>query len=232
MDIEVTHLGCSGLAITLAGATVATDPPSAGPEPAILTWTETERIAGIGDRDLAAPAEVLAWLGRRGMPLDEPAAFAGFDVLATPYVPIPYATREEAVRKALIGLRHPVVAARRLARTLRRPATPPIALTLARDGVRVALLGQALHRFQAPEAVDRLVERHGGADLLIAGADYDDEVALGRLAARFDAGRVVYADLIGPVRRALGLPTRPIEASLPWGPPDARVLREGETLRP
>lgn len=217
--------------MAFAGAAVAVDPASPGPEPAILTWSETERVSGAAGRDLAAAAGILAWLGRAGVALgEEPVAFAGFEVLATPYAPIPYATREEAVRKTLIGLRHPVLAARRLSRTLRRPRALPLAITLARSGRRVALLGQALHRFQPPDAVLRLVERHGGADVLVAGADYDDEEALGRLSREFGAGRVVYADVIGPIRRRLGLPTRPIEASLPHGPPGAVVLREGEEI--
>lgn len=222
--MHIRHLGQSGLRLAWDGAAICVDPPAPEPDPAVITWSETERVAGAREGVLAAP-EVLRWLGLRGPALREGESdHGGFHIRAVTYAPIPWATPEEAVRKTLIGLRSPGLAVRRLSRTLFRPSDSPFALSLERGGRRIALLGQALHRFQPPAAVDRLLATFGGADVLVAGTDYDDEAATAALMERFDARVLVLADLIGPVRRKLGLPVRPLDA---FASPRARLLREG-----
>lgn len=230
-SLRLRHLGSSGLRIAWGergdgSCVVDIDPPEVASGRAIITWSETERVAGARPGMLAA-APVLSWLGMEGIALDTAApgvGYAGFDVSAIAFTPIPWATPTEAVRKGLIGLRSPGLAVRRLSRTLRRPADPPLALLLSRGGFRIALLGQALHRFQKASEIERLVRFFGGADVLVAGTDFDDEAATAALMERFGAGELVLADLIGPVRRALGLPTRPLDAH---AHPRARLLREG-----
>lgn len=237
----LTHLGASGLGIRLGGARLLLDPPRAPDAPTILTWTETERVSGVravtgglpdGVAPLigAAPA-VLDWLGVRGVALGpEPVSFDGWTVRAVPYAPIPYATPREALRKTASAFRSPLLASRRLWRLAQRPVTPPLALSVARDGCVVAILGQALHRFTPEADVERLVQTFRGADVLVAGTDYDDEEATGRLAGLFGARTVIIADLTGPVRRMLHLPTRPLHTVLATAPTGTLLLEEGGEL--
>lgn len=226
----ITHLGWSGLALHHAGARILVDPASPPNAATVVTWTEAERIAGVQALDppaLAAAPAVLAWLGKEGRTLGEaPVELGGWRVTALPYAPIPYATPPEAVRKTMIALQHPVLAARRLRHAIRRPATPPLALLLEAGGLRVALAGQALHRFTTEAAMDALLAFAPSPDILLAGTDFDDEAATGRLAARFNARQVIIADLTGPVRRKLGLPTRPLTASLDEAPRGTHLLEE------
>lgn len=230
----LTHLGFSGLSLHLGPATLLVDPPGAPDAPTLVTWTETERVAGVRQRRpplLAAAPDVLRWLDLPGVATGAaPTPFAGWTVRALPYPPIPYATPREALRKSTSALRNPRLAFSRLRHTLRRPTTPPLAVEVTRDGVRIVLLGQALHRFTPPDALDRLVTAFRGADLLVAGTDYDDEVETGRLACAFDARITVIADLTGPIRRVLGLPTRPLTTVLAASPPGTRLLTEGASL--
>lgn len=237
----LNHLGASGLGLRLGGARLLLDPPTAPGAPTLLTWTETERVAGVravtgGLPDAVAPLigaapAVLDWLGVRGVALrPEPVSFDGWTVRAVPYAPIPYATPREALRKTASAFRSPLQASSRLWRLAQRPVTPPLALSLARDGCMIAILGQALHRFTSAADIDHLVHTFGGADVLIAGTDYDDEEATGTLAGRFGAKTVVIADLTGPVRRMLHLPTRPLSTVLATAPAGTLLLEEGGEL--
>jgi len=209
----IEHLGSSGLALSWDGKRLAIDPPCPVSDPVVVTWSEYERLAGLSRAVSAAAApQLLDWRGVDGTPLEHGKCveFAGFNLCAHPYTPIPYATTTEAVRKTHSALRHPVMAANRLAHTLRRPKSSPLTLSIERGGIRIAYLGQALHRFLPEKERDALITAHRGADVLIAGTDFDDEIITGELMAHFDAKHHIVADLIGPVRRSLGLPTRPL----------------------
>lgn len=228
----LAHLGMSGLRLSLGGPPLCIDPPAVGPEPAVITWSEAERVAGADGRALSALPAVLSWLGQDGVALEPGQAirFADAEILAFPYTPIPYATPQEALRKSAIGLRHPLLAARRLSHTLRRPSAPPVALLITRGGQRIGVLGQALHRFLSAEDEAALIACFSGCDLLIASPDFDDEEACGVLLSRIPAKVPVLADQIGPVRRLLGLPTRPLSTSMRWAPPDTLLLPEHGSL--
>jgi len=232
--MEIEHLGMSGLALRWPDATLAVDPPTPRRETTLLTWSEAERVAGArpGPRFAAAPA-LLSWLGLTGVALadGQEVALAGFQLWSMAYQPIPYAVPAEALRKTASALRRPRRALRRLAHTLRRPGDLPRVVRVRRAGWTVALLGQSLHRFTDEAALAPLLAACAGADVLIAGTDYEDERATGRLMGRFGARHVVLADLIGPVRRALDLPVRPLSAALEAAPPGALTLEEGERLR-
>jgi hypothetical protein len=232
--MHIAHIGASGLALSHAGARLLIDPQSAPDGPTVLTWTETERVAGVRARapsELAAAQTVLDWLSRPGTALGaEPVRFAGWTIVALPFAPIPYATPREAVRKALSAVRSPLRALERLRHLARRPHTPPLVLSLTREGRTIALLGQALHRYTSRRDLDRLVQRFHGADVLIAGTDYDDEKATGRHCGAFNAKTVVIADLTGPVRRMLQLPTRPLTTMLRSAPKGTLVLEEFQRL--
>lgn len=232
--VALRHLGRSGLAVTLGGRTVTVDPFHPVDGPVVVTWSEAERVAGArhSTGPLAARARLLSWLGREGVGLESRSAqLDGFTVRAREYEPIPYATAPEAVRKALSALRSPCRAAGRLAFTAGRPPVGPIAVALERAGQRVVLLGQALHRFVTPAALDALIDWAGPAALVVAGTDYDDEDATGRALARFPAERRVIADLVGEVRRELGLPTRPLAVALAAAPPGTVGLEAGGGVR-
>lgn len=233
--MRLAHLGLSGLRLELGGVTLAFDPPEPVRGPVVLTWSETDRLVGVraGGADLLAAAPgVLQWLGRDGMPLCEGLSidFAGATITPTAYDPIPYATPPEAMRKTLSALRHPWFAASRLAATLRRPKDPPLVLEIDVDGVRVLYAHQALHRFLSPPDLARLVDRHRTPDVLVAGTDFEDELATGTLMGHFGARVNVVADLIGPVRARLGLPVRPLETSLRTAPAGTRLLHAGDIL--
>lgn len=226
MRVTLVRLGGSGLVVDVGGAALAVDPPTPAGLPTVITWTEAERVGGAAPPLAAAPA-VLAWLAVDGVALTGPIAFGGFQITPVPFAPIPYAVPAEALRKTRSALRDPRLAARRLRHTLGRPRTPPLALRLERDGVVVALAQQALHRFADPAALAPLA----GADVLVFGPDYEDEAAAGALAGRLGARHVVVADLIGPIRRRLGLPVRPLAATLAHAPPGTSVLDGALTLR-
>ena len=226
--LELRHLGWSGLGLRIGGAWLTIDPPAPTAEPTVVTWTEQERVAGAreGRGPLLADARVLVWLGRSGTTLHEgqPVEVQGFRVEARPYVPIPYATPREALRKTLSACRSPRQAFRRVRFTLGRPSAPPLALRVEREGVRVVLLGQALHRFLPAAELDGLVEWAGAHELLVAGTDFDDEAATGRQLGRFDAQTRVVADTVGQVRRLLHLPPPDLAAAIAAAPPGTHRL--------
>lgn len=232
--MHIAHLGSSGLALSHAGNRLLIDPQSPPDDPTVLTWTETERVAGVRARapsQLAAAQDVLDWLARPGTAIGtDPVRFAGWTVAALPFSPIPYATPREAMRKTASALRSPRLAFERLRHLAHRPDTPPLALSLSCEGRNVALLGQALHRFTSAPDLERLVKHFHGADVLIAGTDFDDEAATGRLAGAFGAKTVVIADLTGPIRRLLNLPTRPLTAVLSTAPKGTQLLEELQAL--
>ncbi len=231
MELRIDHLGMSGLRLLLDGEPLRVDPPAASREPALLTWTEAERVAGAGPgsgRVLAPPA-VLSWLGRPGIALTPrtPVQLGDLTLAVRPYRPIPYATPAEAWRKTRIALAHPGRAARRLAFTLRRPPVDPVCVRLDWKGVRIALCQQALHRFVQDDEAEAIFAFFHGADVALASPDFEDEQACGELLGRLGAAQLVLVDSIGPVRRMLGLPTRPLHCSQVAGAAAARLLEDG-----
>lgn len=233
MSLDLVHLGWSGLRLRAGDAVLDVDPPEPGHAPAVVTWTEAERVRGA--RHALGPVvgarEVLEWLDRDGIVLDGEVALGEFTIRALPYAPIPYATPPEALRKTFSALRSPTLAFRRLSHTLGRPEVPPLTLAIRVGDLRIAYLAQALHRFVSDIDLQRLRRAYAGADVLVAGTDFDDEEATGRLMGRFEAGRTVLFDAIGPVRKLLRLPMRPPEACLDHAPPGTVFLGEGGTVR-
>ena len=232
VKLTIEHLGMSGLRLQLGSEALCVDPPEPGPEPAILTWTEAERLSGARGRPLVAPPEVLAWLGVAGTALlpGRPARVAGAAVRALAYAPIPYAVPAEAVRKTRIALTRPRFVLRRLAHTLSVPSLAPLALRLEWSGWVLVLCQQALHRFVDPAEAARLRQFGSGASVALASPDFEDERACGRLLASLGAQQAVLVDAIGPVRRRIGLPTRPLAASLPTAGPGTLLLEARQTL--
>ena len=231
--LRIEHLGASGLRVRWPdGATLVFDPPEIVSDPVVLTWSEQERTAGVrsgNSTELAAHPDLLRWLGRDGTGLGAgDAIFGRFRLRVRPYGPIPWATPTEALRKTLIGLRSPRLAARRLRYTLRRPADPPLIAEVQHAGMGVLHLGQAVHRFQAE--LPAIQAHFFGADVLIAGADFDDEAAVGAGLAGFGAKVGVIVDTVGAVRRILGLPTRPLSASLATAPAGTLCLEVGQAV--
>jgi hypothetical protein len=232
--LVLEHLGMSGLRVCFPdGWHVAVDPPAPVVGPVVVTWSEAERVAGARQSSgpLAASPAVLDWLGLPGTSIvDGGIDLDGTAVRAMSYVPIPYATPVEAMRKTRSAMKNPLRAGRRLAHTLRRPDAPPLAVELERAGVRVVLLGQSLHRFLPAFELLRLTRFFADATIVVAGTDYDDELATGSLLCAFDAGVCVVADLIGPVRRALDLPMRPVGLCLQTAPEGTLVLEDRAVL--
>jgi hypothetical protein len=231
--LSLAHLGMSGLLVAVDDLTLAVDPPAPAAAPTVITWTERERVAGASTgAPVAASAPILAWLRREGTALTPgvPTPFAGWTITSFPYTPIPYATPTEALRKTLSAVRRPDRALGRLAHLARRPRGLPVALLVEGAGLRIGLLQQALHRFVTDQACGELANAMGPLHLLVAGTDFDDESATGQHMGRFDARHRVLADHIGPVRRALGLPTRPLAVSLADAPAGTQLLEVGGRL--
>lgn len=231
--LRVEHLGASGLRVRWPdGATLVFDPPEPVSEAVVLTWSEQERTAGVragGGGDVAAHPTLLRWLRRDGVGLDGGDAIVGpFHLRSRPYTPIPWATPIEALRKSLSGLRSPRLAATRLRYTLRRPADPPLVVEVEHAGLRVVHAGQAIHRFQGE--LSALQQHFHGPEVLLAGADFDDEAAVGAGLAGFGAHTCVIVDTVGTVRRLLGLPTRALATSLATAPPGTRLLEVGQSV--
>ncbi|GDX82668.1 hypothetical protein LBMAG42_44790 [Deltaproteobacteria bacterium] len=233
--LRVEHLGASGLRVRWPdGATLCFDPPEPVLDALVLTWSEQERTAGVrggAAGDVAAHPDLLRWLRRDGTGLGSgegtgDAIFGAFRLRAMPYTPIPWATPIEALRKTLSGLHSPRLAARRLKYTLRRPSDPPLIVEVEHAGIRVAHMGQAIHRFQ--RELPALQAHFQGADLVLAGADFDDEAAVGAGLAGFRGRTNVIVDTVGAIRRTLGLPTRSLRVSLATAPPGTRLLEIGE----
>ncbi len=225
----VEHLGKSGLLLEIAEARLAIDPPYPLTDPVVVTWSEAERVAGLDNAtSVAGDPALLEWRGIHGtaLPAGVPLDFAGFKICAIAFQPIPYATPIEALRKTRSALQSPLRAVSRIYHTLGRPDGPPLTLSIERRGVRVAYLHQALHRFLPDAERLALIEAHRGADVLIAGTDFDDELATGQLMHQFEAKQCVVADLIGPIRRRLRLPTRPLSVTLDVAPTGTVALDE------
>ncbi len=110
------------------------------------------------------------------------------------------------------------------------PAAPPLAVRLDWPRVRIGLCQQALHRFVTPAAAREMGAFFADCDVAIASPDFDDEEACGRLLGALGARHNVLIDSIGPVRRKLGLPTRPLIASMPTAPPGTLQLEEGQRV--
>lgn len=226
----LTHLGESGLRLQSGPWTLFVDPPDPVKGPALITWSETERLRGLRpENPVIAHPTLVDWLGR-GERLVEggEVAFAGMLFQGCAYQPIPWATPIEAARKTWSGLRHPLQAAQRLRRTLRRPADPPMVVQVQLGAWRVLLAGQSLHRF-APELPATLSARFSMANVVIAGTDFDDEAATGRGFAAFGGQRVL-VDLIGEVRERLLLPPPRIAHTVGVAPPGTLLLSRRGTL--
>lgn len=233
MSLDLLHLGWSGLRLVHVGATLDVDPPEPGRAPAVVTWTEAERVRGARRAlgPVAAAPEVLRWLDLDGIRLEGEVSIGGFTVRALPYAPIPYATPMEALRKTRSAVLRPGRAFHRLAHTFGRPEVPPLTLSIRVGELRIAYLAQALHRFVGELELERLRRAYAGADVLVAGTDFDDEEATGRLMGRFEARTTVLFDAIGPVRRLLGLPMRPPSVCLAHAPAGTLLLAEAGRLR-
>lgn len=232
-DLLLQPLGDLGLRLQAGDTILDVDPPTVGDAPVLLTWSENERCLGVEAAQpahLIADAMLLAWLGRQGVSLPDGAELAilGMKIRARSYRPIPWATPTEFVRKTLSALKDPALARARMARTRRRPADPPYAVRVELGDWRVAYLHQALHRFQ--RGLDPLLKLAAGADVVIAGTDYDDEEATAAALHKLDAKHLVLVDFVGPVRRKLGLPVRPITYTLERAPERTVLLGDGLRL--
>ncbi len=234
--LSVTHLGWSGLRLSTDLVEIEVDPPEEGLLPRVATWSEAERLRGARGGPLAADAAVLRRYRLSGVALAPEFRLGGLGFRAAPFRPIPWATAEEAVRKVRSGLGAPWLAFDRLRHTLGRPPDPPWALSVtlpSRGGeFRVALLGQSAHRFVSPAEFQQLAAELGPVDVVIAGTDYDDEEATGRLIGLYPARAYIIADLTGEIRRKLGLPTRDLACCLRAAPRDAQLLHPGRRLSP
>ncbi len=232
MRIQLDHMGMSGLRLCWEGHRICVDPPQRGPEPAVVTWNEAERLTGLTGREVAGHPRLLSWLQCAGTALrpGTSVTLAGIRVHAASFAPIPYAVPLEAWRKTCIAVSRPLFAARRLRHTLGVPRVPPVALRLEASGLTIALCQQSLHRFVAPAAADRLRRFFAGADVALASPDFEDEAACAELLGSLEVRHTVLVDSIGPVRRMLGLPTRPLATAQHLAPAHTRLLEEGARL--
>jgi hypothetical protein len=217
--LRIVHTGCAGLRLEIGGAVLAVDPATdPGPVDTILvTWNEAERLQGALEAvrsgrlpRVAASPELLDWLAARGAfeaaDLDD--HHAGVRVEARTYRPVPYATSVEAAYKLGSAVKGPLRATRRLATRARLPTARPRVLRLTLpDGRRLVHLNCALHRDTPQTWLDELSAAWGGADWLLASWDHGEGGAFAERIAAFGARHLLLTDLVGDVRRDLGVPT-------------------------
>ena len=74
------------------------------------------------------------------------------------------------------------------------------------DGRRLLHLNLALHRATPAPWLEGAVKRFGNPDILVVGVDAGEEEAVAEKVTPFGAKQLWVADLVGDVRRRLGLP--------------------------
>ena len=184
----------------------------------MLTWHETERVQGVVEAVKAgrsptvmAHGHVLTWLERFG-PVDGRAlgsAIDGLKIEAVAYAPVPYATPTEGFRKMRSALGNPVRAARRLKQRAALPSSSPLVYEVTfPGGERLLHLNCALHLGTEAAWLDEHGRRFSNADWTVVGVDFDEADAMRERIGTFDPQVLLVTDLVGDVRRRLGLPTQ------------------------
>jgi len=243
--LRIRHEGCASIRVEKDGATVRVDPvvDVRAEDIVLLTWQESERLLGTeraatdGRRPrVAATDRILAWLRERGeiVGLGSPGIVDGVAFEALPYRPVPYVDVPEAFLKTRSALTHPLRAASRLVRRADLPSSDPVGWHVVfPGGTRVLHLNCALHRWTPDDWVRATAHRLGSADVVLAGVDFGHEDDFERRILAFNPQRLVVADLVGDVRRALGLPSHlltPLVERLRRRGVDAQVLASGTSL--
>ena len=221
--LRIQHEGFLSLRLERPGRTLRFDPcePIEDGDIVVLTWTFPEQVdvtrkaVSDGTRPtVVATRAVLDWLGKRGEVDGHdlsagPVSIDGLRLEAFPYTPIPYANRPEAVRKVGSALRNPGRAIGRLARHLDEARTTPLAIEVdLGDSGRLLHLNLALHSGTPAPWLADMQARARGLRWLLAGVDYDEEPAFLEALVGFQAEHVLVTDLVGEIRRKIGLPTR------------------------
>lgn len=219
--LRIEHEGQLSLRLERLGATVRFDPsgPIGDGDVVVLTWTWPEHLQATaaalaqGRRPVVvAPAPVRDWLRSRGAPaellLEGPARVDGLRVEQWPYTPIPWVTPPEAIHKLRSAALRPDRAARRLLVRAGLPRSQPQVTRIdLPDGEHLVHLNLALHGGTDPAWLAEQSARHTGARWLLLGCDFQEDEAVFAQVARFQARHVLLVDLLGDVRRGLGLPT-------------------------
>ncbi|MCK6505060.1 hypothetical protein L6R53_16955, partial [Myxococcota bacterium] len=161
---------------------------------------------------VVAPAPVRAWLAARGAPAEllpeGPVHVGGLRVEQWPYTPIPWVTPAEAVHKLRSAALRPDRALRRMGRRARLPRSlPQITRVDLPGGDHLLHLNLALHGGTDPGWLAEQRDRHAGARWLLLGCDFHEEEAVLRQVAGLEAHHVLLVDLLGELRRGLGMPT-------------------------
>ena len=214
----LTHEGDYALRLAGPGRTLLVD-PRRSPDPqelVVLLWGEFERVDATARAThtglrptVFALQPILFWLQGLGRVEGTipPVQVDGWSVELLAYTPIPYAAGLEVAWKGLSALRRPVRAAQRLMRRMELPdCKPVIASVTLPDGRRLLHLNLALHRDTPAAWLEQAVKRFGHPDILVVGVDAGEEEAVTKNVPLFAAKQVWVADLVGDVRRHLGLP--------------------------
>ncbi len=246
--LRVVHEGLLSLCLERRGRPVRFNPrhPPAAGDIVVLDWCWPEHLraaqaaAAAGQRfDVVAPEAVGRWLVDQGLPADRVhgsgCRIDGVSFDQQPYQPIPWATPIEGVRKLRSAVVQPARAARRLASHRGLPSCAPqvTALRLA-DGGRLLHLNLSLHRGTPDDWLSRLADAQGGADWVLVGCDFEEDAAIAARLPRLAARTILVVDLVGEVRRAIGMPTAlltPLVDQLRRDDLDAYVLAAHTSFR-
>ncbi|MCB9780092.1 MAG: hypothetical protein H6742_16115 [Alphaproteobacteria bacterium] len=219
--LRMEHEGLWSLRLEREGPWLRFDPrsPPDDGQLVVLTWCWPEHLDATAaalregrDLTVVAAPEILDWLHRQGAPRDRllaaPVEREGLRIEQVEYTPIPWVTPDEAVHKLKSAVLRPDRAVARLGRKRGLPRCGPriTAITFP-DGQRLLHLALALHQGTPDGWLDDVVARFGGPDLLVLGADHGHQDAVRQRIARFSARRVLVVDLLGEVRRNVGMPT-------------------------
>lgn len=219
--LRIEHEGQLSLRLERPGGTLRFDPcgPVDDGDVVVLTWAWPEHLMAAADALAAgrrplvvAPAPVRAWLAARGAPAsclpEGPVEVGGLRIQQWPYTPIPWVTPPEAIHKLRSAVLRPDRAFRRLRTRAGLPrSAPQISRVDLPDGAHLLHLNLALHGGTDPGWLAEVATRHGGARWLLLGCDFHEDQAVFEQVARFSAAQVLLVDLLGDVRRELGMPT-------------------------
>ena len=217
--LRIEHEGGVSIRLERKGRNVRFDPlaPPQKDDIVILTGTWPEHLEATAEAvrngvepTVIAQEPVLEWLRTKGdlIGFSDVSEVDGLRISMRSYTPLPFMEGAEAVRKVGSALLRPDRAVRRLAKRAAMPRAEPQAVRIEfEDGSSLVHLGLSLHGGCPDAWLAEISREWEGAEWLMVGVDYGEETPFLAQVGRMNAQRILVVDLLGSIRRRLGLPT-------------------------